>query len=143
MATEIEPCLHDWSVYGLRFFAQEELLVLHAESAHLGPSQRFVDVEFRGVSAQALTRFHFQNVIADLSELDGNEFAAGWNELPASPRSDLRECFSDVAHAPDAEWLVRHRQRCFELSSSNGMHGFVIARDVRITPRAARLVPTP
>lgn len=141
MSTEITPCLHDWNVYGLEFFADAEVLVLHADaSSASGDPLHLLDVEFSGVCAHVLERVQHQNVLFELVELDEAEFVARWEDLPRSLRSALTDSFSDLARGPDETWLARHRQRCFELSSSYGMHGIVVAADVRVTPRERRYV---
>lgn len=142
MPAEILPCLHDWNVYALQFFAQAELLVLHAEWYPYGSSTELLDVRFEGVCGHFFEHVLSGNIVFALHEYEPIEFIARWRDfLAESVRFNLPEGMPGTDLGELAAWIGAQRVRCFELSSSYGMHGFVIARDVRILPREQRLVP--
>ena len=124
------PSLHDSVLIGYEVDGSTRTIVLHT-SRH-PPDGMAADVKFTGVVAYHLEGDCLQNIILDIIEVsieavvgDGRAFSerhhqygwpSGWDSRREGPEQFLRS----------------HGCRCFELSSSYGMSGWIAAERMEI-----------
>ena len=129
LAKEMPPeiSVHDNSVVAYEVLAKEKKIVLHTECLDR-ESHEFTDIVFEEVLAYDFENDLFGTIIFDVKEVDlsvllkekAAMFEGGWRH--GWPRGWERD-------KEDIEVFVRRLEmRAFELSSSYGMSGWVLAR---------------
>jgi hypothetical protein len=137
MDLESLPAFHDWYLLGYSVECESRRVVVHVDSYHDRPETQHVDVVFEGVVAH-----HFENVLSGNIIFDVKE---------TSPRVVVESyawLFDRLANYgyPDigARWngrdelislLEARGSRGFEIDSSYGAWGFVLANSISLRPR--------
>jgi hypothetical protein len=122
-----EISVHDNIVTGYEVSCEKRELVIHTEFRDIEPKEK-TDIIFRGVEAYHLDRDNMNSILFDVTErsIEGimedfsPEFESGvkyawpgpWNESSQSCR----------------EYFVKQNCKGWEISSSYGLEGFVIAK---------------
>ena len=125
--------IHDNRIVGYDVDGERRRIVLHTESDRREAKER-TDIVFEGVVAYLFENDNFGNILFGVEELPLEDFIAGNEQLFQT----------GVAFAWPGPWnlspqaSLSHMQaahvRAFEISSSYGLSGWVVARSLSIQP---------
>jgi hypothetical protein len=140
MSQEMERSVHDNLLYGYEVACEGRRIVLHTEFRD-GGVEEFTDVIFSGVVAH-----HFQdvltgNILFGIDEMDVEQIVQSWGELFSE---GTRHGWPDVIkydNPADLVAMLRERGvKAFEISSSFGLRGFVLATAMELRAREGKIM---
>ncbi|HEX8913438.1 MAG TPA: hypothetical protein VF796_13840 [Humisphaera sp.] len=133
-----ERSVHDNNVYAYAVLCERRRLVLHTEYRD-GDAEEYTDVVFAGVVAHHFEDVLAGNILFGIDEVDPERIVAEWADLFARrknygwPRVEYDRQEELVAA------LRRDGVKGFEIGSSYGLGGWVLAAGMDVVPRAAKL----
>lgn len=135
-----ERSLHDNNVYAYVVHCEGRRIVSHTEYRY-GGAEEFTDVTFTGVVAH-----HFEcvlpgNILFDITEVEPAEIVNGSAELFARRKDDGWPAIEYREPQELALILKQQGIKGFEISSSYGLSGWVLAARMEVAERAARSEP--
>ena len=132
------PSIHDNRVVSYEVDGEQRRIVLHTRSGGEREPIEFTDLIFEGVFAYHLEHDNFGNVLFGIEELpvaqlvsqehrlfeEGSKWAwpGPWNESPEA----------------SIAYLTSRRAKAFEISSSYGLDGWVVAESCRLEAVSSR-----
>jgi len=134
--------IHDNKVYAYSVLCERRQIVLYTEYRDGVSAGEFTDVIFSGVVAH-----HFQdvlsgNILFGIEEVGVADLVRDWTELFAGRK---KYAWPDVMEYKDPEDLIRMLEqrgvKAFEISSSFGLGGWVLATKKEVSERAAKMEP--
>ena len=132
--------IHDNNVYAFTVACEQRRLVLHTEFRDAG-SEEYTDVIFSGVVAHEFHDVLAGNILFGIDEVDVRQVVQERAELFAERKPFA---WPDGIEYRDAEQLMAflHERgvKGFEVSSSLGLGGFVLATGMELRPRETKVV---
>jgi hypothetical protein len=135
-----EQSVHDNNVYAYAVLCEQRRIVLHTQYRD-GSPEEYTDVVFEGVVAH-----HFEDVLEGnirfgIDEVDPEHVVRGWADLFGRRRN---YGWPRVPY-PDPQELVavlrRDGVKGYEIGSSYGLCGWVLATTMDVVGRPAKMVP--
>jgi hypothetical protein len=126
------PSIHDSLLYAYEVDGDSRTIVLHTRP-HQGGGTEFIDVTFRGVLGYDFDGDCLGNIVFGIREAPASEMigdGVAWRER--NRQYGWPEGWNSRKEGPD-EFIARCNCRVYELSSSYGMDGFVIAESMELT----------
>jgi hypothetical protein len=134
----MERSVHDNFLAGYEVNGDLQEIRLRTEFRDKGKPYEFTDVLFTGVEAYEFRYDNFGNIIFDVCEVPLDKWVA---DLAESFAEGHRQAgwphFLRSSGDGGLEYLRQHSVRAFELSSSYGMRGWVLAKDMHKVNRNA------
>jgi hypothetical protein len=130
--------VHDNNVYAYAVHCARQRIVLHTEYPD-GSAEEFTDVIFSGVVAHYFENVLSGNILFDITEVEPARIVQSWAELfahkknfgwPAIEYDDPQELTSI---------LVGLGISGYDIASSYGLSGWVLATEMTMSPRTARV----
>ena len=125
----MEISVHDNFLVSYEVLCGQREIRLHTEFRDRQPTER-TDVIFRGVEAYHFSQDNFQTIIFDITEGSAEDILA---EDSARFEEGRRYCWPGPWNDSDAalrKHLREREVRGFSLSSSFGMHGWILAQSM-------------
>lgn len=116
--------------------------MFHTELALRDAPALFADIEFRGVVAHRFDHVLSGNILYDIVEAGAAEFVAHWSDvLHEGARFGVPEGAENAKDMDQlAAWITARGQHGYEVLSSYGLSGFVLASSIASVSRAQRWV---
>jgi len=128
--------IHDNFVVGWSVSCTERKIVLYTEYRDAEPHE-LIDVVFRGIEAYHIVGDNLQTILFDIEDCPIERI---FTDFSLEFESGVKYCWPGVWNtSPGAcrDHFVRHKLRGWRISSSYGLGGFVIAKDMELMPRAS------
>jgi hypothetical protein len=128
------PSVHDNVLVSYEFRCEEQTIILHTEYREDAKPTEFTNVVFEGVRAYHLQNDAFGNIIFDVSEIPMEQFLNRYGgELFELERmtGSLGKWVEALDTAPG--YLREQEIKGFELSSSLGLSGWILAKGTSIS----------
>ncbi len=134
-----ERSIHDNNVYAYLVQCEQKRIVLHSEYKD-GPSIEFTDVIFSGVVAHHFENVLNGNILFDITEVEIEQIVQRWADLFARRKN---YAWPVVYDTPEEliSFLNLQRIKGFEIGSSFGMTGWVLAENMELRERSMRMEP--
>ena len=120
--------VHDNNIYAYAVLCERRRLILYTQFMD-GAKQEYTDVIFDGVVAHHFQDVPAGNILFQVEEVDVEDIVRGWSDLFADRKNYGWP--NDIDYDGTEQLLTTLRQRGargFEISSSYGLHGWVLAR---------------
>jgi hypothetical protein len=135
----MNPSVHDNFLAGYEVHCDRQAIRLRTEFRDKGEPYELTDVLFSGVEAYEFHHDNFGNIIFDVAEVSLEKLVGDLAEHFAEGhrQSGWPHFWRDSAAAA-LEYLQQHSIRAFELRSSYGMRGWVLAKEMQKVSRNAK-----
>ena len=133
-----ERSVHDNNVYAYAVLCERRRIVLHTEYRD-GSVEEYTDVVFTGVVAHHFERVLEGNILFDIEEVDPEYVVTEWAELFARQKN---YGWPRIEYAEPQDLVAALRQdgvMGYEIGSSYGLCGWVLATKLDVVRRAARI----
>ena len=133
-----ERSIHDNNVYAYAILCEQRRIVLYTEFRN-GSADEYTDVIFDDVTAHHLMDALSGNILFGIEQIDAGEIVRGWADLFAERRKYGWPEAIDY-ETPDEllKILCERGVLGFEIASSYGLHGWVLARAKEVRPRSSK-----
>lgn len=133
---------HDANVYSYEVVAEARLIVLHTEYWPGDERTEFSDIEFHGVAAHQFEHVLSGNILFDIVAVEARGFVERWaSVLGGGIRYGVPEGSKKIHDVLDlVPWIDSQGLRAYEVASSYGLQGFVLAERAVSVPRMQRWV---
>lgn len=132
-----ERSVHDNNVYAYVVQCERRRIVLHTEYRD-GGAEEYTDVAFSGVVAHHFETVLSGNILFDITEVEPGQIVRGWAELFARQKNYGWPAIKYDDPQALTSALVGMGVRGYEIGSSYGLTGWVLAAEMVVSPRAGR-----
>lgn len=135
-----ERSIHDNNIYAYSVHCEQQRIVLHTEYRD-GGAEEYTDVIFSGVLAHNLECVLPGNILFGIELVDPERIVLQWAELFARLKN---YGWPAIEYGEPKELVSLLKQRGikgYEIGSSFGLSGWVLASDMELIERAARMRP--
>lgn len=123
------PSIHDSLLHAYEVDGDRNRIVLHTRP-HSGGGIGYIDVIFTGVEAYHFEGDCLSNIVFTIDEVSASSDVGKHNEFEERHRQCGWPRGWDINAETFDEFIAKHQCRIFQLSTSCGMNGFVVARAI-------------
>lgn len=132
-----ERSIHDNIIYAYSVLCEQRRLVLHTEYRSESVKE-YTDVVFKGVVAHYFETVVQRNILFDVSEVSPEKIVREWADLFARQKAYR---WPEIEYSDPQQLIAILRSRsikAFEVGSSYGLSGWVLASSAELVPREAK-----
>lgn len=133
--------IHDNVIYGYTVDCERQRIILHTEFHETGRAE-YTDVIFLGVLVHHFERVLMGNILFSIDEVEPDQIIEGWQQVFMRQK---QYCWPAIEYQALDELAATLRQRGlsgYEISSSYGMSGWVLAEEMEICARESKMMFT-
>jgi hypothetical protein len=132
--------IHDNCVYAYAVLSDQRRIVLHTEYPH-APAPEYTDVIFCGVVANHFEDVLASNILFGVDEVDLQRIVHGSADLFRQHKNYGWPDLIDYRDSDDLIAILKGRRvKAYEISSSLGLNGWVLAGSIEITQRTSKWI---
>jgi hypothetical protein len=134
-----ERSVHDNNVYAYAVLCERRRIVLYTHYRD-GGAEEYTDVTFSGVVAHHFEDALSGNILFGIEEMDVGQVVNDWTDLFARRKNYGWPDVIDYKDADDLISILRQRGvKAFDIGSSFGLGGWVLAKKMDVSKRAAKM----